>query len=873
MDWLRGRIAAARSLLRRGATEREMEEELRFHMEMEAQKYAREGMAPEEARRRATIAFGGVERHKEELRDGHAGRWAESLLQDLRYATRVLRRNPGFTLSSVLVLALGIGSTTAVFSAVEAVLLDPRYDRLAIVFNERTNKDRGTLSDVDFLAIQAQQRSFSAVGGLRWRDAGFSAGGEPQRVRAGAATSGFFRALAVRPARGRAIEPADERPGAPPVALASHALAMRSLGGEAAAMGRSVMLDGISHTIVGVLPRGVSDLAGVRADIWPALQIEPPTRRGPYGMRVVARLADGATFVSAERDLLEIGERTSSLWNSGQPDRSTRLAPVPMREALLGDVSGMLAVFAAAVALVLVIAVANVASLMLVRSIGRWREVSLRATLGATRVRLIRLLVTESVVLAAVGAAAGILLGSLGLRALIALGPRLPQLAAARLDARAVAFGVAVALLAGVVVAAAPVALLLRGDPSAAVQGGRRTTGDGRGANGVRSAFVVAQFALALPLLAMAGLLLNSFVRLQRVDPGFEPGHVLTASVSLPAGRYGRVGETGAYWARALPRVAELPGVLEAGLGSSMPPDDGGASLNNFDLVDQPVPPDSAQPQSPWPWVSQRYFAALGITLVEGRLFFPTDTGAAPVVVVSRSWARRFYPNGNALGRTLVSGGCTACPLTTVVGVVEDVRYGGLDGTAEAVYTPLTEGWPRNLNLFVRTAGSPADAEAAVRAALRSVDPAIPLDDLAPMEDRLYASVAQPRHWTALLGGFAAAALVLAAVGIFGMLSYMVSTRRREIGVRMALGARQGAVVGMIVRRGFSHALAGSALGLLAALAGARWMASSLYEVGAGDPATFAAATLTLLAVAAVACWLPARRAAAIDPAAALRSD
>jgi putative ABC transport system permease protein len=507
-----------------------------------------------------------------------------------------------------------------------------------------------------------------------------------------------------------------------------------------------------------------------------------------------------------------------------------------------------------------------------VRAIGRSREVSMRAVLGASPAQLMRLFVTESALLCAAGAAAGIALGALGLRALIALGPPMPGLAVSSLDQRAVLFAAALAVMAGLVVAAYPVVLLLK-KAHVGLSTGDREIGGGRGTRAIRSAFVVAQFALALPLLAISGLLLISFMRLQRVDPGFDPANILTVRVSLPAGQYGDSAVRGAYWARALPRVREIGGVREVGLGSSMPPDDFGNSNDNFNLIDRPAPPGTPEPNGPWPFASREYFAALGVRLLDGRLFTPGDTGVAPVALVSRSWVRKHYPGESALGKTMVRGGCLECPLTTVVGVVDDVRYSGLAGPLDAMYSPPTEDWPRTLFLFIRTATSPNELIGPVRDALKSVDPSVPLDDAASMEERLYASVAEPRQWTMLLGAFAAAALGLAAVGVFGMLSYMVSTRRREIGVRMAIGAQPRMIVRMIVRSGLVHAIIGSALGLGAALIGTRTLTNVLYDVSPGDPVTLGLATLALLGVALFACWLPARRAAAIDPLEAIRHE
>jgi predicted permease len=870
-SWLARAARRFRAFANRDAFDNELDSEMRLHVALEADDIARAtGVDANEARRRALVAFGGLARHREEHQDARGVRWAEEAGQDVRYAIRSLWRSAGFTMSSVLVLALGIGSTTAVFSAVDAVLLDHRYDRLAVILL----RTYPSLSTVDYRAIEEQQRSFSAVGAIRRREVAFSAGGEPEPMRVAAATSGFFRAVGIRPVRGRAIEPGDEPVGAAPVAMVTHGLAERALGGDGAAVGRTVTLDGVAHTVVGVLPAGVSELAGARADVWPVLQLAQPTRRGPFGTVVVGRLKPGVTFDAATRDVAAISKRVAAMWSDGSEDRTAVFAAVPFRTVFVGDASRMLRVFAAGVGLVLLIAVANVASLMLVRAIGRAREVSLRTVLGATRTRLVRLFITESLVLAATGAGAGIALGALGLRALVVLGPRMPGLASAHLNVRAVAFAAVLALAIGVIVGAYPIALLLRGERPNGLGGGARTVGAGRQTHAARSAFVVAQFALALPLLAVAGLLLASFVKLQHVNPGFDPTNLLTVHVSLPSARYGNDTLVAAYWTRALPLVREVPGVREAGLGTSMPPNENGDSDDNFDLIDRPVPRGAAQPNSPWPSVTPEYFAALGVRLLEGRLFVPADTGdAAPVAIVSRSWARHYYPNEPVLGRKMIRGGCTTCASTVVVGVVDDIRYEGATGTGDAVYAPLTQGWSRGLNLFVRTAGDPNEVTSRVRAALRSLDPGVPLEDIAPMQDRLMASIAQPRHWATLLGGFAAAALVLASVGIFGMLSYTVSTRRREIGVRMALGARQAAVVGMIVRRGLAHAAAGTALGLVAALVATRSVGTVLFGVTPHDPRTLAEVTVALLVVALVASGLPARRAAAIDPVDAIRLE
>ena len=868
MIWPRRLARRTRALLHPDAIDRELAEEVELHLALEAEEIGRlTGVPADEARRRALVRFGGVARYQEEHRGARGIGWIEQTLRELRHAARSLLRSPGFTLAAIAVLSLGIGSTTAVFSAVNAVLRNPTHDDLALLFF------RGfpSLSTVDFRAIEQQQRSFAALGAMRVGEAAFRASGEAERVRVGRVTSGYFRVLGVRAANGRLIEPRDETVGAERVAVLSHALATRALGGAAAAVGQNITVDGFAHTVVGVLPPGSGEMLATRADVWPALQLAPPQRRGPFGMLVVARLTPGVTFESATRDLTGISKRILPLWPEW-PDTISKFEAVPIRAAALAEPSRMLRLFGVAVAVVLLIGIANVASLMLVRAIGRSHEVSLRAVLGSSPGQLVRLFVTESALLCAAGAAVGVAISSLALRALIAAGPRMPGLTASSLDERAVLFAVAMAVLAGLVVGVYP-AVLLSHKGHVGLSTGDRAIGGGRGTRALRSGFVIAQFALALPLLAISGLLLISFVRLQRVDPGFEPSNLLTVRVSLPAGQYVDSTARGVYWARALPRLREVAGVRDVGLATIMPPDDFGNSNDNFNLVDRPAAPGMPEPNGTWPSVTPEYFTTLGVRLLDGRPFTPADTGPAPAVLVSRAWVQRYYPGESPLGKKMRRGGCTECPLSTIVGVVDDVRYSGLVGPLDALYSPLSEAWLPTLYVYVRTAGSPNELIAPIREALRSVDPSVPLDDIASMEDRLYTSVAEPRQWATLVGAFAAVALGLAAVGVFGMLSYMVSTRRREIGVRMALGAQPRTIERMVVSNGLAHAIAGSALGLLAAFIATRALTTLLHDVSATDPGALVVATLALLVVALVACWLPARRAAAIDPLEAIRYE
>jgi predicted permease len=865
-----------KALVRGRQLDQDLDDEMRLHLELQTRELVAQGASPEEAARRARVAFGGVERYKEAHRDARGVRWIEELAQDLRYAARALRRAPLFSLSAILVLALGIGAVTAAFSAVDSVLLTrlpyPEDDRLVRIYQRFGNGNQFGLSTVEYRAIESENRSLSAVGMLRPREAPVAAGGTPARGRIGWATAGLYRALGITPAVGRLTTPADDSVGAPRVVLLSHAYASRIFGDAARAIGQTVTIDGTAFSVIGVLQPTVLDLAGIRADLWPALQLPPPTRRGPFGQMVIARLADNATVSSAADDLGRISREIFPIWAAGFQDTTARLTPVDLRRTIIGDTGSSLALFTGAAALVLLVAIANVASLMLARTIGRWREVTVRQVLGASRLRLIRLLATESLLLALLGAAGGIAIAGVGIQVITLLSGNPVALQHAGLNPGVLAFAVGAALLAALIIGAYPVLLLVRGNAAATLRDGDRASSGSAQSGRLRGILVSAEFALTLPLLVGAGLLLTSATRLQKVELGFESARVLTLRTSLPFSRYNADSLTSGFWRRGQDELRTIPGVVDVGLSTTIPPD-GAGDFNNFDLVDHPVSPGSPQPVSPWSLTNAEYFKAVGIPLLDGRLFLPSDTGVAPVVVVSQSWAKHYFPDRSPIGRQLISGGCNTCPLTTIVGIVGDVKVQGLSENADAVYSPLSEGWTTGLYLFVQTSGAPRDLIAPIQAKLQTLDAEVPVDDIMPMDERMAASTERARQWPMLLGAFAGIALVLAAIGIFGMLSYAVQARRREIGVRMALGARAEEVTGEIVRRGMGYAAAGAAVGLLLALWASRWLTGALYDVSPTDPATLGMVTLLLLTVALVACWLPARKAAAVAPGEALRGE
>jgi len=868
----------SRSIFRRDEVEREMNDEMTTHLERAKERLMARGMSEADARVQARREFGNVGVLQEDARDARGLRLVPELLDDVRYSLRALAHAPAFTIAAALVLGLGIGASTAVFSAVDAVLLArlpyPHDEQLVRVFEQNSPTNRWTLSVVDYQAIERYGRSFSSVGALRGNTVGVSAGRDAERLPMGYVTAGFFDALDVTLRAGRRLSRADEDPGAPAVVVAGYEYAVRQFGSPTAALDQIVTIDGEAHRVVGVLGASDARLAGRAADLWPVMRRTIPTRRGPNGLFVIARIKPGISIAAARRELDAISVRIFPDWQAGFQDKIARLTPYSLRDVIIGNADRPLALFSAAVALVLLIAVSNVASLSVVRCLRRWREIALRSVLGASRGRLVRLIITESIVLATIGGAAGIAVGWVGLELLQKYAVGIARLDTAHLDARALIVALVVSVVAGCAIGIVPAMRLFAGDRGDGLRDGSRAIGDGKSTDRIRSAFVAAEFALALPVLAAGALLLVSVMHLQNVDPGFDPRGVSTMTIGLPSSAYRDNASIAGFWTGLAAEATRLPAVKAAAFGTAMPPNDFGNNNNNFDLVDSPVPPGGAQPSVSWAAVTADFFSTLNIPLLDGRLFTATDTGGArPVVVATKAWAKRYYANRSPIGRELISGGCTACPHTVIVGVVGDVTFDGLGMPREALFSPLTEGWPAQLYLFVKATAPQSIVARGVRDAVRSANPIAAMGPMATMDDAIYNSVAAPRNWATILVAFAAAALVMAAVGIFGLLSYAVALRRREIGVRMALGAPSGRVVASMVGGGMRFAIVGAIIGLGLTVMSSRWLRGSLYGVSAIDPPLLLAVTAGLLVVALIASWLPARRAARIDPVEAMRPE
>lgn len=869
MSWLDGALHKLRETVARRRVEAELEEEIRFHLQREVESLVDEGMDPEAARDHADREFGRVGHIKELVRGESGFLWLESVVLDLRQAVRGLRSNPGFAAVAVLTLGLGVGATTAIFSIVNSVVLAPlpypKPDRLVRLFQQNSATNRWGLSAAEYLAIREQQTAFEFVAALRGGHATLSGRGPPERIEAWAATADWFRTIGVEPSEGRGFLAGEDRPGSARVVVLSHAFRDRVFGRDADVLGRSVTLDGEPHVVVGVLPPGRETLAGYRAEAWPILQMETPTRRGPFILRGFARLRPGVPMSEARLDLEAISERIFPVWVAGFTDRTAVLVPYALRDVIVGDIGNPLFLLFGAVGGVLLIAIANVANLLLVRATTREQEIALRTMLGATKGRVARQLLTESLLLAALGGVAGVALAYLGLETIVSTSPNLPRLDEVALDGRVLGFASAVTLTSGFIFGLAPLLHSTVRELGTSLRAGGRTASQRAGWARVRGILVTVEFAVALPLLVGSGLLLGSFLRLRSVGPGYDPDHLIAAQVALPAAAYPENADVIEFWDAALARIGEIPGVMAAGISTSLPPH--GNDTNNFDLLDRPVPVGAGQHVALWSWATPGYFEALGVALLKGRLPDEEDgRSTPPVVVVSESWARRYYPEQEVLGKQLYAGGDTSNPMT-VIGVIGDVKFGGLSASDDAaVYEPFVQASFRSVSLLVRASGSSGGVLGQLQEQIGSLDPGLPLANVETMRERLSASLAEPRYWTLLLGLFAALGLLLAAVGIYGVMSYYVRRQSRDIGIRIALGADPSAVRQLVIRRGMSRAALGITLGLATSLSLTRWLDSLLFEVSPTDPETLGGMVFLLAAIAFLACYLPASQATRIDP-------
>lgn len=811
-----------------------------------------------------------------QARGPESGAWSTWGL-DIRYAVRSARRNRLHAATVVVTLAIGIGMTTAIFSLVHAVLLKPlpfpEEDRLVQIVQQSGPDNRWPLSVVDFQAVADQGTPLAGFGGFIWDQVTLTGAGGVERLRVAWATEGLFAALGVRALEGRLLEPGIDSPDRDRVAVVSDEFRRRHYGGQAPVLGTALTLDGTAYTVVGVLAPGLCSMFGRTVDVWPLLRLDTPTRRGPFMIHAIGRLASGVSLPDARRELDELSRRIFPQWAAGFADEEARLTPIPLRKVVVGDIGGTLGLFLGGVALLLLIALANVASLNLVRGTTRRREMALRMSLGATRGRLLRQLLTENLFLAMIGGTLGVTVALGGLHAFMSQGPRLPRASEVGLDGAVFAFALVVTIASGLVTTLAP--LLQRSTPAGDLRSGGRSGTEDRRWHRVRGGLVSFEFAMVLPLLAGAALLYTSLVRLQRVNPGFVPEPIMTAMVSLPTGSYPDQASVWNFWKTALQRLNDLPGV-KAAVTSNLPPDQA-AITNNFDLKDKPVRPGTTQPTVPWAMVSPEYFEVMGVSLLSGRLLSYDDDGNAPeVITVSRRWAERFYSGDNAVGKQLFGGGCTeqTCSPIEVVGVVGDVKYQGLQSPDDAaVYQSFPQFPWRDAYLVVRAEGDPMAAMTRAKDELQALDATIPVANVTAMSDRVAASVAQPRYWAILALMFAGVGATLAAVGIYGVVACFVTRQTRDLGIRMALGADRGALRRMVLRVGLTQAGIGLVIGVALTIAASRWVGALLFDVSPTNATTLIGVCSAMLLVAAVASYGPALRATRIDPVHALNAE
>lgn len=891
--WLYTIPLRLRSLFRRAQIERELDEELRFHLEQRIEREIAAGKTPGEARHAALRAMEGVEQQKEQCRDTRKVNMIENLMQGVRYAWRSLSKNPGFTVLAVLTLALGIGANSAIFSVINAALLRPlpyRHPNQLVLLFEQDVLEQGSgpnvVSFANFLDWERQSRSFAAMAAGRQNSFNLGGAGQlsPERIQGAVFSWALFKALGVQPVIGRTFTPHDDRPGAHRVAIISYGLWQRRLGGARDILHRQIRLDGVTCDIIGVMPQGFG-YSTREVEVWePVQQIMAADQlhnRSDHEFYVVARMRDAVSIAQATAEVNGIQHRIWAEHQGGLLGRgavSLRLREITTRES-----KPSLYILLAAVACLLLIACVNISNLLLARGSHRLREFSIRAALGASRSRLLQQLLTESVLIACMGAVAGLLLAYGLITALGAHAAALIQAddidtsAPIRIDGLVLAFTVCVSVLAGIAAGLMPARRSTSGNMAGGLKEGGRTATSGWVQQRLRSGLVSAEVALSLVLLVAAGLMIRSFAELQHVRPGVRIQNLLTAGISLPESRYTKREQVSQFAQVLLGRLRALPGVRSVGLVSCLPVA-GYCGDDSFTIEGRPLPPGQfylALNRA----ASPDYFSTAGIPLIQGRTFtvhdgrgFDEKHPHESTVIISESMARKFWPKGNALGQRIYFGDEHSVRFA-IVGIVGDVLIRLDDYPRPTMYLPLLEGGRSDFYAVLYTAEDPSSIVSSVRRTISGLDADIPAFKIGTMAE-IAGQSAEHRAFTAvLLSSFAGLALVLSAVGLYGVLSYLVAQRTAEIGIRMALGASRSEVCRLALIQGLRPTFFGLFIGLIAAAVLTRTMHSLLFGVKPTDVATFASVPLVLILVALVACIMPVWRAARVDPAQALRSE
>jgi putative ABC transport system permease protein len=862
--------------------ERELSAEIESHLQLHIDDNVRAGMSPQEARRRAVMALGGVERTKEEYRDRRGLPAFESLVRDLRYGVRTLIKSPGFAVSGVLILGLGIGVNSAIFTVVNAVVLRP----LPFADSDRVMQLLQTppptlftdevfpVSPANFIDYAEQNQVFEKVAIYRTGRQTLTGHGEPEPVIALRGSADFLPILGIQPYIGRGFTNDDDSAGGQPSALLSDAFFKSHFGGDPAIVGQTITLNRVAHTVIGVVPPITSFMQ--RAQVWVPLAWTAKDRavRNNHNYLAIAKLKAGVDVARAQSDLDALSKRLEAAYPEDNKDWGAVVRP--LHDGMVRNVRTSLLVLLGAVAFVLLIACANLANLMLVRTHSRAKEIAVRGALGASRLRVVQQLLAEGLVLGLGGGVAGFIAASYAVDALVAMfGSALPRAAEVSVDTRVLIFTAATAVFTGLAASLIPAWRLSGRDASEALRIGPGRGNSSGGQGRLRNLLVVSEVALALMLLIGAGLLMRSLSGLRSVDPGFDPSHTLTGTVMIPNAKYATPEQRNQFFDRVRESVRALPGVEAAGWTDNVPLQ--GGSTQYVAVEGQPPMKESEMPVVAVRVASPGYFAATKIPLLAGRDFTDADGYGKPaVIIVSEGTAKRFFPNQDPIGRHITLTMMTKEP-ATIVGVVREVKLGALDASEAdsetAVYAPAAQFAFNGSTIVIRTAGDPASMTRSLIGAVRAVDAEQPVLDIATMEAIVEESLGQRPFAMMLLAAFAMLALVLATVGIYSVLAYTVRQRVREIGIRMALGAPTGGVLRLIVIEGLKPTVIGVLLGLALAAALVRVMTTLLYGVDQHDPRTFSAVAGIMLIVGVVATLVPAFRATRVDPIVTLRSE
>ncbi len=872
------------------AVQGSVDDELAFHLAARVDELVQRGFSREDAEREARKEFGDLQAAREELSHIDQRRvakrtrraWWSDLRQDTRVALRSLRSQPGFAAVVLVTMALGIGANGAIYTVVDAALLRPLpyRDPQQLVHLWETNAGLGGRSEAsfpDFVDWRAYNSSFDALEGYDETNVTITGGDAPFRAQGARTTAGFLSMLGVPLVLGRSFAPGEDGPRGSPIVVISYGFWQRWFGGDPHVVGRTLIVDGANRTVIGVLPRGFLFAPAGESDLWFTIDRTAQTRgqRFNHWLRVVGRVRQGTTIEQARSDIGTLMQRLGTQYPESNAGRG--IAVVPLRDEIIGQVRPTLLMLFGAVALVLLIACANVASLLLARAMTRGREMALRVALGARRGRLVRQLLAESLLLSLGGGLLGIWVAQNATRVLVGAIPEnvrgsMPYLANLSTDARVLTYLTLVTITTGVAFGLIPALYASRPRFAALMSGDTRATA-GTGRARLRGALVTLEIAMTVVLLVGAGLLTRSLTRLLRVDPGFDASRTLSLRIALPGGQYSPLAQQ-QFFENVLQQVRALPGVQTVGAIDNLPLNGGGT--NTFHVDGQPEPDPARRPEAVMRAVAGDYFRALGIKLLDGRVFDARDDSAAmQAIVISEAVVRRYITSKRAVGAQIRFYAWADQPWT-VIGVVGDVKTVRLDEHAPpTIYYSHLQGPANRMSIAIRSAIEPSVVIGGVRRVVSALDPALPVYAIRSMQETINSSPAvyARRYPLVLIGAFAAASLILAIVGIAGVISYSVAQRTREIGVRVALGAERRTILAMVLKQGGALALPGVVIGVVAAFIAARWLRSVLYGVSAGDPLTYSAIAALIVGVALAASYVPARRAAALDPAQVLRSE